>query len=418
MLFSRKKRQYSVLYKDQIWSLKVGIYSIIGWKKELSKELNKQWIYIQKIIDLEKLIEKSKSIQWNDQQLFDFTNILRLELAKGLDSAVSTKDALWEVYKKTFDPVVYALLIHAKNNRKFENIIPEFSNIFDDVYIATIKWFFAVKHDPCAGLLKLEERISERQEFKRTLLDKTRILILTIGLTIILSYVLDFIIYDGIKENYAKFWKPLPDFTEFYHNSLYFFAKYFGFIFLAWGVLGMFYKLTSREKFKIALGRFKFQIPIYWDIHKKKCIYDIIEIFTVMRESDTTQRELLKILAESSNNFYLKKIIEEATEEIKWGKQIWLALEEYGFFTWPDEDVIHAFKSPRMDESMKSLKRVKLVELNQLVAKSMRSLTTAMLIASLILGASMGVAYYGPVQKQTTLVKDQINADKEASLNN
>jgi len=418
MLFERKKKNYSVLYKDSIWSLKVGNFSIIWWKKDLRKKLEGEWIFIQKIVDIEKNLEKAKSIHWNDQELFNFTNIFRLELSKWVDSVVSVKSALNEVYKKTFSPLVYSMLLQVKENRKFENIIHEYPNVFDDIYTSTIDWYFKHKHDPIEGLVKLEEYILERQKFKKTVIDKTRMLFLTIGLTIVLSYVLDLVIYEWIRENFNNFWRPLPDFTQAYHNTLYFFAKYIGVIILIVWVIALYYKQFKNENLKILLGKLKLQIPIYGEIHKKKCVYDIIDTFTIMRSSDTMQRDILKILMESANNFYLKKIIEEATEEIKWWKQIWKALEPYGFFSWADEDVIHAFKSTNVDESMISLRRVKKVELQQLVEKSLRMLTSVMLVFALVIGASMGVAYYWPVQKQTTLVKDKINADKEASLDN
>jgi hypothetical protein len=71
--------------------------------------------------------------------LFNFTRYFRLELSKGVDNIVSPKEALKEVYKKTFNPLVYAILTEVEDNRKFENIIDDYPNIFDDIYNATIK---------------------------------------------------------------------------------------------------------------------------------------------------------------------------------------------------------------------------------------------------------------------------------------
>jgi hypothetical protein len=105
-------------------------------------------------------------------------------------------------------------------------------------------------------------------------------------------------------------------------------------------------------------------------------------------------------------------------KEVIWGKQLGNALEEYWFFTWADDDVIHAFKSENVEEAMISLKWVKKVELDQLTERILRMLTSAMLVLTIILGLAMWFAYYKPVQMQSTLIKDKINSDKEASLNN
>jgi len=43
------------------------------------------------------------------------------------------------VYKKTFNPLVYAIWTEIENNRKFEDIIDDYPNVFDDIYRSTVK---------------------------------------------------------------------------------------------------------------------------------------------------------------------------------------------------------------------------------------------------------------------------------------
>ncbi len=416
MFFNRKEKKYSVLFKNNYWWLEVGTFSIIWTKRDLRKKLEKKWIFIQKIIDLDSIISYSKNLHWSDQQLFDFTRYFRLELSKWADSVVSPKDALKEVYKKTFSPLVYAILSEVENNRKFENVIETFPNIFDEIYRSTVKWFFWSKHEPIEWLIKLEKYIKERQTFKKTVVEKSRMSIITIILIIVLSYVLDWIIYDMIKDNFNSYWRTLPDFTVAYHNWLYYVVKYIWPSLIFVWLLMLIYHLLQWNKIKTILWKAKFAIPFYWVIHKKKSIYDIIDTFIIMRESDILQRELLSILARSANNYYLRRVIQEVREEVKTWKQMWDSFEEFWVFTWNDEDVVHAFKASNIDEAMVSLRDVKKVELDDLTARTLRVLTASMVTLTVIMWACMTVAYYKPVQMQSWLVKDKIQADKEASL--
>lgn len=418
MWFSRKEKKYSVLYKNQLWSLDVGTFSIIWTKRDLRKKYEKEGIFIQEIIDLEKILTYSRNVTWTDEQLFNFTRYFRLELSKWIDSVVSPKDALKEVYKKTFNPLVYAILSEVENNRKFEDVISEYPKIFDEIYRSTVNWYFWNKYEPIEGLKKLEKYIIWKQEFKKKLVDKTRMSIITITLVVILSYVLDWIIYEMIKENFNSYWKPLPDFTTLYHNSLYFVVKYIWPMLILLWLLWIIYDLLQWDKIKIWLWKLKLELPFYWAIHRKKSIYDIIDTLVIMRESDIRMRDLLLILSNSTDNYFYKKVILEVREWIKAWKHIWNEFEQFGIFTWPDEDVIHAFKSSNMDESFNSLRDVKKVELEDLTNKTLRSLTAFMVILSLFMWFSMGYAYYKPVQMQSSLVKDQINADKQAALDN
>jgi len=418
MLFTRKEKKYSVLFKNQIWSLDVGTFSIIWTKRELRKKLEKKWIYIQKIIDLDKIISYSKSLHWNDKELFNFTRYFRLELSKGVDNIVSPKEALKEVYKKTFNPLVYAILTEVEDNRKFENIIDDYPNIFDDIYNATIKWYFWTKHEPIDWLIKLEKYIQEKQEFKKNLMDKSRMYMVTISLVIVLSYILDWLIYDMIKDNFNTYWRPVPDFTENYHNILYFFVKYTWIFLILFGVLSLWYTLLQWDKIKIILWKIKLLIPFYWPIHKKKSVYDIIDTFVIMRESDIRMRDLLLILARSTNNYYYKKVLLEVREEVMTWKQLGSSIEEFWIFTWSDEDVVHAMKSSNIEEALISLRNVKKVELEYLTESVLRKFTVALVITTLFMWFSMGYAYYRPVQMQSNLVKEKIQADREASLEN
>jgi len=96
-------------------------------------------MFIQKIIDLDSVLSYAKSIHWSNEELFNFTNIFRLELAKQAMAVVPVRDVIKEVYKKTFNPIVYAIWTEIENNRKFEDIVDDYPNIFDDIYRSTIK---------------------------------------------------------------------------------------------------------------------------------------------------------------------------------------------------------------------------------------------------------------------------------------
>lgn len=416
MFIKKEERKYSVLYKNEVWWLKVSTFSIIWNKRDLKKDLETKGIFIQKIIDLDSVISYAKNIHWSIDELFNFTNIFRLELSKWAYWVVPVRDVIKEVYKKTFNPLVYAIWTEIENNRKFEDIIDDFPNIFDDIYRSTIKWYWWEKHLPVEWLIKLEEYIKEKQAFRRKVIDKTRTSFITISAIVVLSYVLDWVIYEWINKNFISLGRELPDFTQAYHRWLWLIIKYIGMFFIMFWLLIWYYKLLKWKKIKIFLWKLKFAIPFFWKIHKKKCVYDIIDTFIIMRESDIMQRELLQILAKSANNFYLEEIILSVRKEVIWWKQLGSSLEEYWFFTWADDDVIHAFKAKNIDESMLSLKSVKKVELDQLTSKILRLLTSAMLVLTLVLWLSMWFAYYKPVQMQSWLIKDKINADKEASL--
>jgi len=416
MLFSSKERKYSVLYKNSIWSLEVRTFPIFWNKRALRKELEPKWIFIQKIIDLDSVLSSAKSIHWSDQELFNFTNIFRLELAKQALSVVPVRDVIKKVYKKTFNPLVYAIWTEIENNRKFEDIIDDYPNVFDDIYRSTVKWYWWEKHAPVEWLIKLEEYIKEKQAFKRQVVSKTRASIITISAIVVFSFVLDWIIYEWIEKNFWSLWRELPDFTQSYHNVLIWLVKYIWAISIGIGLMFWYYELLQWKKIKIFLWKLKFSLPFYWTIHKKKSVYDIIDTFIIMRESDIWERDLLLIMAKSANNFYLEQIILSARKEVIGWKQLWDALEEYWFFTWADDDVIHAFKSSNAEDSMISLKDVKKVELDQLTGKTLRTLTASMMALTLILGIWMGVAYYKPITMQSSLIKDKINSDREAAL--
>mgnify|MGYP004002636375 FL=1 len=277
MFFTKKEHKYSVLYKNQIWWLRVSTFSIIWNKRDLKKDLEKKWIFIQKIIDLDSVLSYAKNISWNDEQLYQFTNIFRLERSKISFWVVSVKENIKEVYKKTFNPLVYAIWTEIENNRNFEDIVDDYPNVFDDVYRSTIKWYWGEKHLPVEWLIKLEEYIKERQSFKRKVISKTRTSVLTISAILVLSFILDWVIYEWINKNFASLWRELPDFTQTYHNWLWFLVKYIWIFLLAFWLLLWYYELLKWKKIKIFLWRLKFAIPFYWIIHKKKCVYDIID---------------------------------------------------------------------------------------------------------------------------------------------
>lgn len=417
-MFNKKEKKYSVLYKNDLGVIKVQEYLIIWSKNDLRKDLLKKNIFPIKIIDIDTIFTKAHNATWTDKQLYEFTNYLRLEFSKSWTKTVSEKMAIAEVHKKTFDPVVYAILVELKENKRFNEVIQNYPNIFDTIYVSTITRYFNNTSQPEEGLKKLEENIQERIAYKAKIIESTRWNIVTIWLIVILSFVMDIIIYERIKESFLNFWRPLPDFTIMYHNSLYLLIK------LIWPVLILYwlflvsYGNIRNKNIKIFLAKIKLKIPIIWDIHKKRTVYEFIDTFILMREWDVLQRDALDILSKSTSNYYLGEIIREVrSDTIKW-IEIWESLEEFLYFIDWDEDVIFTLKSNWNVESLKSLRKVKKIELENLTDKSLRMIKTIAFIVTITLAIGMWNAYYKPVQMQSQLFQDQINEERLESVNN
>lgn len=411
-MFRQKKRKFSVLYKDNFWIWKVGLFTIIWWKNEIKKQLEGKWYFVQKVIETEKVLKIARKKSWSDRKLLNFTITLRLELSKGISWVVTNKDAVNEVYKKTFDPVVYWILTELNNNRALEDIIADYTNVFDDVYIETVKSFFTIKSKPEEWLLRLEKRIQERIDFKNRIIQGTRSSLLAIIMVFIASFVLDSIIYERLKTNYWDYNRTLPDFTVLYHNIIYGIVKYTGIILMLYWIITTLVENSRSESLKIYLGKIKLQIPIYWAIHKKRIIYEFTDTFLSMRESDIIQRTILWILSRSCTNYYLSAVINAAAEEVKWWESLWRSFESFAVFTWEDEDVLHALQSSSLNESLKALKNKKSSELEKKVDKTLNALKFVLFTSAVVLILLLGAAYYWPVQQQQKLTTDSINQEE------
>ncbi len=421
MFWSKKENTFFYVYKDMKGVTKQDIIQIIWNKNDLRNRLKSKWVYVEKIYNLENLKEKAINVYWSKNKLLNFTSLFRLELEKGKSSNVmSEKQWISWVMKMMFDPVIYYIYTKVSEWKKFKDIIVDLPQIFDPVYVWIVEWFFGKKYEPIEWLTILEDRIKEWREYKEMFIKKSSTYLWAIFLTIIMSFVLDIRLYDTLVEEYAQFWRSVPDFTIFYHHLIWGILQYFPLFVLFVFIIIKYITLSYNILLKVFFSKTILWLPIIGKIIHTKSIYDFINIYYLLKQAKTIlPREILRTTANALPSFYYRTIFLEIYDEILGWKNIWKEMQEYDAFN-DEQDVIKVFEGSLDNmEELKANRDIYRRKLDKEINKNMLKWITIVVISAITLFFCVFGAYFVPIQQKSWLFKQQLNDQKlEQSLNN
>lgn len=415
-----QENQYFYLYRNKKGWLKQDIAKILWWERKLREILKKQWYYVEKIYNINKMKKKWRQIFWSKNKLLKFTAYFKDELQKwNASRAMIERNAIWWVMKFIFDPVVYSIYSDLENGISFKDSIKNFPNIFNDVYQWVVEGFFGYKYDPIEWLEIIEGKIKEEQEYFNNFIKKTAPYLWAIVLWIAMSFVLDLQIYESLVWEYAQYWKYVPDFTSFYHSFIWWILKVIPLIAVLFISIFYYLKFSNNKAIKIFTSKFILWFPIIWKIYKRKIIYDFVNIYYLLKEAKTIiPKTILLITTNAVSNFYAKEIFLEIYESLREWKNVWDEMEEYDFFD-NEEEIIKVFKSDLESElELNSTRKLEKKKLDNIINNSFTKIMITTMILAVILVLSLALAYLFPINQKAWLIKQQVNEQKQQYLNN
>lgn len=234
-------------------------------------------------------------------------------------------------------PIIQALDIiafqtkHKKTNsiiKELKKWISEWENLF--IIVRKIKWVFNIFDQAMIEtweatgqvgkalevIVKKEEKEYDlNKKIKQALIYPVAIVIVTLAmLTVIMIYVIP-----KIEWIYKESNVNLPELTQAVISTSHFFVN--NFVFLAIWILSLIFALIQFHKynkpFKLFLDRKILDIPIFWELIKKRILVQFADFLSTLMGSWIMINKALLIVKNAMSNSFYEKIAQEIIEEVK-----------------------------------------------------------------------------------------------------
>ena len=245
-------------------------------------------------------------------------------------------DALATVGRQTDKPRMKSLLMAIRaqvlEGHTLADAFANFPNIFDSLYIATVR---AGEHSGHLDLVL--ERLAEYTENRQQMRQKVQMallypIILTVMAIGVVSALLAFVVPEVVQvfENTGQ---TLPWLTRALIASSDFLRANFLYMIILIGMLiFLFLWLMKKEHFRLRIHRLVLRIPVVGALVRGMNTARLARTLSILSASNVPLLDALHISAQVLTNIPMRQSVEQATVRVREGTSLAQALEQSGYF--------------------------------------------------------------------------------------
>ncbi len=321
-----------------------------------------------------------------------FTRQLATLIGAGLPLSQSLHTVLEQTQNKQLQSVIQEVTASVEGGKSLSDSFSKHTEVFDSVFIAL------VSAGEISGTLdEALQRVANQQEKDAATASKIKsaltypiiVLVVIMG---VMAFML-FTVVPQVEKLYHDLKKQLPMITQVMVNVANFLAQYWWLTIIIVGLAVYFFmqylKTEAGIKFK---DSFKLNVPLFGTMFRKLYMGRFARTGQTLLSTGVSMLDMLKITGTSMNNTILEKSIIRASEKVKGGKALSVALqpEDYILPLVPQMIKIGE-QSGRIDEMMGKVAQVYEDELDE----EIRNISTAiepilMVVLAVVAGGMVG----------------------------
>ena len=325
-----------------------------------------------------------------------FTRQLATLIGAGLPLSQSLNTVYEQTQNKRLQQVVQDVIGNVEGGKSLGSSFSKHPKVFDPVFIAL------VSAGELSGTLDESlQRVAAQQEKDAAIVSKIRgaltypiiVLLVIFG---VMAFML-FTVVPQVEKLYEDLGKELPILTQIMVSTASFLASYWAFVLIGLGIaIYFFIQFLQTESGVHFKDNFKLKVPVFGNLFEKLYMARFTRTGQTLLATGVSMLDMLKISATSVNNTIIAKSITRASDKVKGGKALSVALTP--------EDVILPFvpqmikigeQSGRIDEMMGKVAQVYEDELDEQI----RTISTLiepilMVVLAVVAGGMVGAILF------------------------
>lgn len=325
-----------------------------------------------------------------------FTRQLATLIGAGLPLSQSLNTVLEQTQNKRLQSVVQDITVSVEGGKSLSESFSKFPDVFDAVFLALIG-----AGEVSGTLDQALQRIAAQQEKDAATMSKikgalTYPLIVLVVIFGVMAFML-FTVVPQVEKLYKDLKKTLPFLTQVMVSAADFISHFWWLVIIILGVVAYFFMqwLKTESGIKVK-DTFKLNVPMFGDMFKKLYMARFMRTGQTLLSTGVSMLDVLKITARSVNNTVVEKSIMNATDKVKGGKALSVALqpEDYILSLVPQMIKIGE-QSGKIDEMMGKTAQVYEDELDEQI----KAISTAiepilMVILAVVAGGMVGAILF------------------------
>lgn len=321
-----------------------------------------------------------------------FTRQLATLIGAGLPLSQSLHTVLEQTQNKQLQSIIQDITAAVEGGKTLSDSFSKHIDVFDPVFIAL------VSAGELSGTLDESlQRVADQQEKDAAVMSKIKgamtypiiVLLVIFG---VMAFML-FTVVPQIEKLYHDLKKELPLLTQIMVNTADFLAHYWWLAIIILGIGGYFFVQYLKTESGIKLkDTFKLNVPIFGRMFRKLYMARFSRTGQTLLSTGVSMLDMLRITSVAINNTIIEKSIMRASEKVKGGKALSVAIqtEDYILPLVPQMIKIGE-QSGRIDEMMGKVAQVYEDELDEEV----RTISTAiepvlMVVLAVVAGGMVG----------------------------
>lgn len=327
-----------------------------------------------------------------------FTRQLSTLIGAGLPLAQSLSTVLEQTQNKKLQSIIQEVTASVEAGKTLSDSFAKYPDVFDAVFLALVK-----AGESSGTLDQSLQRIADQQEKDAAIMSKIKgALTYPIIVLVVIFGVMAFMlltVVPQVEQLYDDLNRSLPVMTQVLVNISSFTANFWWILIIVIGVaiyfLFQYFKTENGIKSK---DLFKLNVPIFGAMFRKLYMARFARTGQTLLNTGVSMLDMLKLTSKAVNNTIVAKSILRASEKVKSGKALSIALksEDYILPLVPQMIKIGE-QSGKIDEMMGKAAKVYEDELDEQIRNISTSIEPILMVVLAIVAGSMVAAVLLPI---------------------
>lgn len=261
-----------------------------------------------------------------------FTRQMSTLVNAGLPLTQSLRTVSEQTSSKSLAIVINQIISSVEGGISLAESFAKYPKVFSDVYVALV-----AAGETSGTLDQALERIANQQEKDSEMLSKVRgALVYPVIVLLVISGVVIFLlttVVPQIELIYKDFDKKLPFLTGILIIIAKFIINFWWLIILVLAAVVFFgSKWLKTKNGVIVADKFKLKVPIFGDLFRKLYMARFCRTGQTLMASGVAMLEMIRITAKAVDNVHIESALERASEKVKGGKGLSVALKDEAVF--------------------------------------------------------------------------------------
>lgn len=327
-----------------------------------------------------------------------FTRQLSTLIGAGLPLSQSLNTVYEQTQNKKLQSIVQEIIVSVEGGKSLFDSFSKFPDVFDPVFLAL------VGAGELSGTLDESlQRIANQQEKDAEIASKikgamTYPVIVLVVIAGVMAFML-FTVVPQVEKLYKDLKRQLPLLTRIMVGITDIFSKYWWLIIMVVGILVYFFiQYLKTDAGRKAIDNFKLKVPLFGELFKKLYMGRFARTGQTLLTSGVSMLDMLRIASKAVNNTVIEKSINRASEKVKGGKALSVALqpEKYILPLVPQMIKIGE-QSGRIDEMMNKTAQVYENELDEQIKAISTIIEPALMVVLAVVAGGMVGAILFPI---------------------